>query len=191
MVLSVPTPQLSGMALTLPAVIAGLLLASCAPRNDLPYHVVHNPDSDGPRNIFVDPVGQGYPALVQRSYPSSEPLPTVRRPFFGQPAGDTSTQPVPVDPSLPGAWRTKPRDDLAPAPATPPVTPPAVPKQTTLKPTRDRIVRSSPAPAASEVAVPVTPPQLPIVAPAPITNAEVVAPLPATAEARASTQLRR
>ncbi len=176
-------------ALMVTALVSGNLLAGCASRSDLPYHVIHNPARDRPRGIFVDPVGKGYPALVQRTNQSSEPLPNIRRPVYGGPGPSTPPAEVPVPPAI-----KNPASLDAPNPAGP-----AKPKQTTLRPARDRAVRvdavsSSSDPGQASIVTPL-PPTAILSAPSTQTSvrmpkSEAVVTSDAI-EARASTQLRR
>ena len=162
-----PSTILKALTLTL----AGGMLAGCVPREELPYHLVHNPVYHKARNIFVDPVGKGFPALVQQRRRPMAPLPTNRVPYYNAPASTT-----------PGAASTAPSGGVVGAPNEPPVAKPA-----TLKPARQRATRLTPA-AEAPVASQKTP-TAPVASSAPMPRADVVEPAPF--EVRASTQLRR
>jgi hypothetical protein len=182
--------KICAQSLTVTAIVASGLLAGCTARSNLPYHVIHNPVDDRPQDIFVDPVGKGFPALVQRTYKAYEPLPLVRRPFYDGPSSSKVTPEVPPPPAI-----KNPAALEAPALNGPL----ALPKRTTLKAVRDRTVRAEPAPTLSDatqtsLTAPL-PPTAILSAPlpeasAPLAKADAIA-APDVAEARSSTQLRR
>lgn len=170
--------RLKQRAVTVSAAFAAVaLLGGCFSRDQLPYHVIHNPVDGHPRHIFADPIGYRYPDIVPSTRPAGlQPLPLQRRSYFEIKKSNTA----PKEPSTEPAVAPKP---IGPADA-PLVKPPPQPsqKQTILRPARDRF-------AVVKATEPATDPVYHALPAAGVPTVEVVPPL--VSEGRASTQLRR
>ena len=163
------------------AIAVATLIGGCAGRDQLPYHVIHNPVDGKPRHIFADPIGYRYPDIVPTARPVGvAPLPLQRRTYFDFEKGNSRQKALPSEPA--GAPKLiGPTEAPAEHPSVKPAPQPSQ-KQTILRPARDRIAVVKATESATDP-VPRAPPA------AGVPTVEVVPPL--TGEGRASTQLRR